>query len=464
MMALLVSTSTAQLFDDHPIYRSYLSETTPVIDGIIDVDEWAAAGPPIVINSMSLSEGLNPSLHGHPYGGDEDLSFQFRSMWVAPWDLYFLVEINDDIATDAAHMTDRLWERDQLEFFLDGDQLTGGNIRWWDTNPGDPVDSEDTAGPGDPYGKLGIARPEANGDQLPYDGQTGKMSTDPGEVGENGIIAAAAAARTGVNENYFIELRVSMVEAAETGLFDGTNVADFGTLIPEETALKFSMFISDNDNTAADVESDDGRTHGAGVPGGELFEGPVVEGSQFVCSTKTNGKEICGLDGWWRSDRYPSLLLSDIYDPGAETAACDFDSSGSCDIADVNDLIYNGIPTNDPIYDLDGSGTVDIGDRDEVLRAIASLPGDANTDGTVDANDLNAVGGHWQQNGITSFADGDFNGDGIVNASDLSEVGLYWTQTAAEFSQSPAAAAVPEPAAESILLLGALLAWTVRRR
>ena len=461
LVAVILSTfavnANAQFFDEHPVFNSYLADNPPIVDGIISLNEWAAAGEPIVVDSNSpYADSINPSLNGHPFGGDEDLSFQFRSMWVAPWDIYFLVEINDNIAMEESFVTDRPWQRDQLEFFLDGDQLTGGNIRWWDTNPGDPIDSEDTAGPGDPIGKLAFPRPNENGEQRPFDGQTGKMSADPEDVGQNGIIASGIATETGVNANYFVELHVSMQDAMENGLFEGTPAGEFGTMVPDTTALKFSMFVSDNDNTAADVANDDGRTHGAGIPGGGTVEGPVVEGTQFFCTeTKLNGAEICGLDDWWRSDKYPNLLLADAYIPEVTGPACDFDGSGTCDIGDLNELMYSGLSSGDSKYDLDNSGTVDLGDRDAFLREIGSLPGDSNADGVVNATDLNALGANWQADGLTSWSQGDFDGNGIGNAADLNIVGGNWQKTSADFAGAAAplsAAAVPEPTSLTLLL------------
>ena len=49
----------------------------------------------------------------------------------------------------------------------------------------------------------------------------------------------------------------------------------------------------------------------------------------------------------------------------------------------------------------------------------STLPGDANGDGKVDINDLNALLAHYDQTGMT-LADGDFNGDGRVDINDLS--------------------------------------------
>ena len=89
-----------QLFADNPVYNSYLTDNPPTIDGVISPGEWADAGVPYV---FSFDPG-GGAIAADPYGGETDLSFQFRTMWAFPWDVYFLVEITDDIANDAAHV------------------------------------------------------------------------------------------------------------------------------------------------------------------------------------------------------------------------------------------------------------------------------------------------------------------------------------------------------------------------
>ena len=113
---------------------------------------------------------------------------------------------------------------------------------------------------------------------------------------------------------------------------------------------------------------------------------------------------------------------------------CDFDSNGNCSVSDLNVLLYEGFASQDPKFDLDGSATVDLGDRDAFFRQVGSLPGDLNFDGIVDAADLNMLGVNWLNN-VSSYANGDVNGDGRIDASDLNEVGLWWQKTADEFPE-----------------------------
>jgi hypothetical protein len=72
------------------------------------------------------------------------------------------------------------------------------------------------------------------------------------------------------------------------------------------------------------------------------------------------------------------------------------------------------------LFDLDRNGTLDSADRDYLLTTILNtLPGDANLDGQVDAQDFNAWNSHRFQSCFTSWQDGDFNGDGSADGSDF---------------------------------------------
>ena len=153
--------------------------------------------------------------------------------------------------------------------------------------------------------------------------------------------------------------------------------------------------------------------------------------------------------------------------PKSPPANCDFNNSGSCDIADLDLLMYTGLGSNDvATFDLDGSGAVDLGDRDAFLVQTDSLPGDATLNGVVSAADLNAVGSNWQES-VSSWGDGDFNGDGVANSQDLNILGVWWTKSSTDFSSSqsaPAAATVPEPSGFVLLVCGAMIRMARRRR
>ena len=142
--------------------------------------------------------------------------------------------------------------------------------------------------------------------------------------------------------------------------------------------------------------------------------------------------------------------------PVPPTLDCDFDGNEVCDIVDLDELLYTGIPSGDAKYDLDESGTVDLGDRDAFLAGLGTVPGDFDLDQKVVAADLNILGGNWTME-VSSYGDGDANGDRQVNAADLNAVGSNW-----QFGNPPAAA-VPEPNG-CILVLGAMLALFSLRR
>ena len=144
-----------------------------------------------------------------------------------------------------------------------------------------------------------------------------------------------------------------------------------------------------------------------------------------------------------------------------ENPPCDFNADNSCDIADLDELLYTGLTSGDLKYDLDGSGTVDTGDRDAFLSAeFGTVPGDFDLDGKVVATDLNILGGNWQAEGLTSYSQGDANGDGVANATDLNAVGSNWQVGAA----APlAASAVPEPNS-GMLVVVSLMGLLLRRK
>jgi hypothetical protein len=91
-----------------------------------------------------------------------------------------------------------------------------------------------------------------------------------------------------------------------------------------------------------------------------------------------------------------------------------------------------------------------------------AVPGDANTDGRVDINDLTIVLAHYNQTGMT-WSQGEFTGDGTVDINDLTIVLAHYGDTYAV--EAPSAAA-PEPGALVMLALGlvGLLAWARRTR
>lgn len=149
-----------------------------------------------------------------------------------------------------------------------------------------------------------------------------------------------------------------------------------------------------------------------------------------------------------------------------ETEPCDFDLDGDCDGADI-DALMNDVAagSNSTAFDLNGDAVVDDLDRDRWLAdagplnglSDAFLLGDANLDGTVDAQDLNELGVTWQTDN-NNWTNGNFTGGGS-DAADLNVVGINWQNSVA-----PSAAAVPEPSTWALLFPCLLLAAHFKRR
>ena len=149
-----------------------------------------------------------------------------------------------------------------------------------------------------------------------------------------------------------------------------------------------------------------------------------------------------------------------------ENEPCDFDLDDDCDGADI-DALMNEVAagSNDVTFDLTGDGFVDDLDRDRWLAdagplnglSDAFLVGDANLDGTVDAQDLNQLGVTWQTDN-NNWTNGNFTGSGS-NAADLNALAINWQN-----SVPPSAAAVPEPSTLALLFPLLVVAAHFERR
>ena len=150
------------------------------------------------------------------------------------------------------------------------------------------------------------------------------------------------------------------------------------------------------------------------------------------------------------------------------TLGCDFDSSLTCDIVDI-DLLTTEIAfgNNNPDFDMTGDGSVDVDDRNQWLSEAATenlfaAPyqlGDTDLSGDVVINDLNTLALNWNGNS-TLWSDGNFDGANGVNISDLNDLALNWNSSI----PVAAAAAVPEPTTSILLVLLGGFALLSRRR
>ena len=106
----------------------------------------------------------------------------------------------------------------------------------------------------------------------------------------------------------------------------------------------------------------------------------------------------------------------------------DFDRNGALELADIDVLVAAIAEGNNPLaYDLTNDAQVDGQDLDPWLQLAGAanlgagrsyLPGDANLDGVVNAQDFIT----WNTNKFTSVAawsKGDFNADGVVDGQDF---------------------------------------------
>jgi phospholipase/lecithinase/hemolysin len=149
--------------------------------------------------------------------------------------------------------------------------------------------------------------------------------------------------------------------------------------------------------------------------------------------------------------------------------AGDLNLNGDVDVQDVDGLVAAIVrgTTDDTFFDLSDDGIVDTADLMSWLADAAELDGfnqpyqlgDANLDGTVDAEDLNSLGLNWRQS-VATWSGGDFTADGIVNSPDLNALALNWRQSIPMAS----AISVPVPEPTTLLLTVAGLAFFWRGR
>ena len=108
------------------------------------------------------------------------------------------------------------------------------------------------------------------------------------------------------------------------------------------------------------------------------------------------------------------------------------------------------------------SGTANAGFEFDNLSVLANVtPGDANSNGTVDAADFTALSQHFGTVGGGVWMNGDFNNDGIVNALDFNILASHFGQS---LSAPSLGAAVPEPSIGLVTIALGTLGLASRRR
>jgi len=260
--ALLLPTfAFGQNFADYAETLSYKTTSSPTIDGVPMDGEWDDAGPWIVVDS---ERGGPDGREGDEHGGDADSSFRFKTMWTEDTaKAYFLFEITDDIAASEEPRENRFWERDQMEFFLDGTNIEGDedvdSYTFW-TGLGQP----------ETYGKFGVSREnlfEGNGASMTddFEAWTDFDFEDWDEFERDSvmpILSVSNTSPTGVDAGYYIEYGISLEEMFLDPVnfpFADREEEDTLKIIKDATTVKFTAALSDDD----DMDFDDSdKSHG----------------------------------------------------------------------------------------------------------------------------------------------------------------------------------------------------------
>lgn len=329
--------------------NSYKTTSQPTIDGVPEEGEWDDAGPWLVVDADNSGVDAND---GDEYGGNADASFRFKTMWREDtYEAYFLFEITDDIAAQEQPRDDRSWERDQIEFFIEGTSLEGegseatsadeAGFVFWNANPSDNPES---------YGKFGVSRQnefEGNLSAMTDDQELWSDEFDP----DAPILSVSNTSDTGEAGNFYIEYGINLFGMVEPGIwqealpFEDTPTEAEGHIVEDSTAIKFTATYSDDD----DIDFDDtDRAHSL-----TYFR---VEDTE-----------------WFNSTGFSTLLFTGEFDgiiePTCEVPADgilgDLDGDGSVGFSDFLTLSANFGQTGELAYsagDIDCSGDVAFAD------------------------------------------------------------------------------------------------------
>jgi hypothetical protein len=168
----------------------------------------------------------------------------------------------------------------------------------------------------------------------------------------------------------------------------------------------------------------------------------------------------------WVDPFFSDRIESDGSDPfamelivAAASVPGDFDADGDVDADDI-DLLMANLGGDPAVYDLTDDGVVDQADVDEwvfnivpIGENVGTVYGDFNLDGEVNAGDLALLATNYGLAGTWGWATGDGNGDGNVDAGDLAMLATNYGTVVHP---------VPEPITMSLLAVGG--AVLLRRR
>ncbi len=156
--------------------------------------------------------------------------------------------------------------------------------------------------------------------------------------------------------------------------------------------------------------------------------------------------------------------IRDIISSGvAVSLPGDFNRNGEIDAGDL-DVHAQMIKDMDPAGDVNGNGTTDAADRITWIETIQkSWAGDANFDNEFNSGDLVTTfsAGLYETGEMGTYAQGDWNGDMLFDSGDLV---FAFAHGGYEFGPPAATAAVPEPAASTLIAFGFLAVVMGRRR
>ena len=199
-----------------------------------------------------------------------------------------------------------------------------------------------------------------------------------------------------------------------------------------------------------------------------IWKDVIAFEEQVEWSPRAGALIFAGRTGGANANHHIDNLSVETFLVDVNPLLCDFDDNALCNVDDIDALMTEvAAGTNNADFDLTGDDVVDDADRDEWLGLAGTenglagpyLLGDSNLDRAVNAQDLNNLALAWLSDNVL-WSSGNFTGSG-TDAQDLNAMAINWNQEVAVAAAN--GAAVPEPSAV-LLLLGGLLALTLRRR